>query len=658
MGCCKELEDRIGKGHAYCKLGDAYSCVGQDDQSKEFYELYLRISKELGNMVGECQAYRRLSNVSQYLSGYEQAVEYQKQHLDIAKRLGDRSEEGFAYGQLGSIFHSLGEVEKAIEYYYKQLSIICEIGDRNELIKACGNLGRVHHSLHEFKKAIEYHETQLSIAKTEGRRADEARAKYELGRNFESLESLTEAAQNYRSSAELFEEIRAHLPRKKNSFFQDKWKINFFDAQQCVNTALCRTLLKLNKVSEALVVAENGRAQSLVDILRSRYGIGSFHSLSATQALMNDTFNWISTNTVVLRLDGDKIYIWLLLPAKAGQKVQFVKRTIDSAQDVEAFWKAMGGTRSPASLLSNDDKEILDLSSSLCLIHRLVFGGISDFLQGEELVIVPDGPLYFVPFAALRESIQSNYFFELFRIRLFPSLTSMKIIADSPQDYHRNSDGLLVGDPYNDEIASLPAARQEVILIGRWTGIKPLIGEEATKAVVLQHLNSVALIHIAAHGDMETGEVLLASNPKRTSDIAKKEDCILRMAEVLTVGVRARLVVLSCCHSGHGKLMSEGNIGIARAFIAAGARSVLVSLSAIEDEATLMFMKEFYKEMLKGSTASKALNKAMECLRNSTEFCELRHWAPFVLIGDDVTLDMFLKPEQTVMPDAGALQCK
>ena len=609
-------------------------------------------------MEGECQAYRRLSRVYQYLSGYEQAVKYQRQHLVIATMLGDRSEEGFAYGQLGTIFHSLGEVEKAKEYYYKQLSIIREIGDRNELIKAYGNLGRVHHSLHEFKKAIEYHERQLSIAKTERRRTDEARAKYELGRNFESLESLTEAAQYYRSSAELFEEIRAHLPRKKNSFFQDKWKINYFDAQQCVNTALCRTLLKLNKVSEALVVAENGRAQSLVDILRSRYGIGSFHSLSTRQALMNDTFNWISTNTVVLRLDGDKIYIWLLLPAKAGQKVQFVKRTIDSAQDVQAFWKAMGGTRSLAMLSSNDDKEISDLSSSLCLIHRLVFGEISDFLQGEELVIVPDGPLYFVPFAALRESIQSKYFFELFRIRLFPSLTSMKIIADSPQDYHRNSDGLLVGDPYNDEIESLPAARQEVILIGRWTGIKPLIGEEATKAVVLQHLDSVALIHIAAHGEVETGEVLLAPNPKRTSDIAKEEDCILTMAEVLTVGVRARLVVLSCCHSGHGKLMSEGNIGIARAFIAAGARSVLVSLSAIEDEATLMFMKEFYKEMLKGSTASKALTKAMECLRNSTEFCELRYWAPFVLIGDDVTLDMFLKPEQTVMPDAGALQCK
>ena len=643
------MKDRIGEGHAYCKLGDAYSSVGQVDQSEEFYKRYLSITRDLSDKKGESQAYSRLSSVYKCLGCYRKALEYQEQHLVIAFTLGDGSERGFAYGKFGSIFHSLGDLQKAREYYEAQLLTIHELSDRNELIKAYGSLGRVHHSLQDFQKAIEYHERQLCIAKTEGRRADEARANYELGRNFESLESLTEAVQYYRSSAELFEEIRAHLPRRKNSFFQDEWKINFFDVHQCVNTALCRTLLKLNKVSEALVAAENGRAQSLVDILRSRYGIDSFHSLSTTQALMNDTFNWISTNTVVLRLDGDKIYIWLLLPAKAGQKVQFVKRTIDSAQDVEAFWKAMGGTRSLAMLSSNDDKEILDLSSSLCLIHRLVFGEISDFLQGEELVIVPDGPLYFVPFAALRDSIESKYLFELFRIRLFPSLTSMKIIADSRQDYHCNSDGLLVGDPFSEEIlrlVPLPAAREEVTLIGRLTGIKPLIGKEATKTVVLQHLNSVALIHIAAHGCMETGEIALAPNPKRTLDISLERDSILTMAEVLTVGVRARLVVLSCCHSGRGKLMSEGNIGIARAFIAAGARSVLVSISAIDDEATLAFMKEFYKELVKGSTASKALNKAMECFRNSTEYCELKYWAPFVLIGDDVRLEMFLKPNR------------
>ena len=55
--------------------------------------------------------------------------------------------------------------------------------------------------------------------------------------------------------------------------------------------------------------------------------------------------------------------------------------------------------------------------------------------------------------------------------------------------------------------------------------------------------------------------------------------------------MRAKLVVLSCCHSGRGEIKAEGVVGIARAFMGAGARSVLVSLWAIDDEATLEFMR-------------------------------------------------------------------
>lgn len=239
---------------------------------------------------------------------------------------------------------------------------------------------------------------------------------------------------------------------------------------------------------------------------------------------------------------------------------------------------------------------------------------------------------------------------------IFPSLTSMKIISDS-RDYHFDSGALLVGDPSVGEILSqLPCARKEVILIGRLTGIKPLIGKEATKRELLRHLNSVALIHIAAHGSMESGEICLAIS-ETSSDVLKAENCILTMAEVLNVGVRARLVVLSCCHSGRGKVTSEGIVGIARAFLAAGARSVLVSLCAVDDESSSLLMCEFYKELVKGSTAGKALNKAMECLRNLPEFCEPKYWAPFVLIGDDVILQIFLKPEQDLMPDADAGMC-
>lgn len=80
-------------------------------------------------------------------------------------------------------------------------------------------------------------------------------------------------------------------------------------------------------------------------------------------------------------------------------------------------------------------------------------------------------------------------------------------------------------------------------------------------------------------------------------------------------------------------------VGIARAFLGAGARSVLVSSWAIDDAATLEFTKSFYQHLVKGRSASEALNRAMNSMRESDEFSEVKYWAPFVLIGDDVTLE-------------------
>ena len=86
--------------------------------------------------------------------------------------------------------------------------------------------------------------------------------------------------------------------------------------------------------------------------------------------------------------------------------------------------------------------------------------------------------------------------------------------------------------------------------------------------------------------------------------------------------------------------MSEGVVGIARAFLAAGARSVLVSLWAINDEATMEFMTSFYQYLADGKSASVALHQAMKSLRDSETFSAIKFWAPFMLIGDDVTLDI------------------
>ena len=137
---------------------------------------------------------------------------------------------------------------------------------------------------------------------------------------------------------------------------------------------------------------------------------------------------------------------------------------------------------------------------------------------------------------------------------------------------------------------------------------------------------------------METGEILLAPNPT-ASPKPKEKDYILTMADVLQAKLRARLVVLRCCQSARGEIKAEGVVGIARAFLGAGARSVLVSLWALEDEATLEFMKRFYQYLTEGQSTSEALNRTMNFMMESDKFNKVKHWAPFVLIGDDVKLE-------------------
>ena len=313
--------------------------------------------------------------------------------------------------------------------------------------------------------------------------------------------------------------------------------------------------------------------------------------------------------------------------------------------------RSLGELRKPSltkeSFHQTQSQSLQSLKHQLRRLYDVIMHPIADLIHGREIIIVPEGPLWLVPYAALMDP-NSRYLSDSLRIRVIPSLTSLKLILDRPADYHSQSGALLVGDPWVQEVVNsdgqklqqLPCAEEEVRMIGRILNTAPLTGKEATKNEVLKRLSTVALVHIAAHGRMETGEIALCPNPLRASQVPTDEDFLLTMNTVLTIKLTARLVVLSCCHSGRGEIKAEGVVGIARAFLGAGARSVLVSLWAIDDEATLEFMKYFYQHLVKEKSASESLNRAMKNLRESDKFKEVKYWAPFVLIGDDVTLEL------------------
>ncbi len=126
--------------------------------------------------------------------------------------------------------------------------------------------------------------------------------------------------------------------------------------------------------------------------------------------------------------------------------------------------------------------------NSLRLLYQSIFGPIESMLKSNEVIIVPDGPLCLTPFAALVDK-NARYLSESIRIRIIPSLTSLKLLEDCDESYHSNTGALLVGDPCLEEITNLfgvpkypqlPHAKEEVEKIGEILNVAPLTGREAT----------------------------------------------------------------------------------------------------------------------------------------------------------------------------------
>ncbi|XP_044171412.1 tetratricopeptide repeat protein 28-like [Acropora millepora] len=439
--------------------------------------------------------------------------------------------------------------------------------------------------------------------------------------------------------------------------------MNFREKYEETYTALWLSLLRIGKVDEALFVAEQGRAQTLSDTLLIQYKISE--SLSATTIDIKETisrlFTELSTPIIFLATEGLTINIWFL---RRGKKVALRKGTLEgdiTDKDpiralLESSLESLGAdvtVRCEDRTFGEFDNEcpscrdvrgekvekppLPSSDNPFKPFYDAVIGPIADMLgpEDDELVIVSDGALCFIPWAAVIESI---------RIRTVPSLTSYQLILSVSEGHHKKAGALLVGNPCLNQLKEpppdLPCAQEEVEMIASILNTRPLTGRQATKAEVMKRMSSVGLIHIAAHGNELTGEIALSPNPGWTSEFPQRKDYILKMSDVQEASLRARLVVLSCCHSGRGRILKgEGVVGIARAFLAAGARSVLVTLWAIDDEATMVFMERFYQHLKEGKTVSTAVHQAMKCLRESEQFSETRYWAPFQLIGDDVKIE-------------------
>ncbi len=285
--------------------------------------------------------------------------------------------------------------------------------------------------------------------------------------------------------------------------------------------------------------------------------------------------------------------------------------------------------------------------------YQTLFQTIEPQISGaKKLIIVPDGALAYLPFETLVDhSASPNYLIERFAISYAPSASALAQIRSHKKNNNSPAAGIIAfGDPLygipnaltrGSELRQLPSTRTEVNEISALFPVaqrKIFLGIEANeKTAKAEALQQYKYLHFAAHGNVDE------AHPARSGIILSRlsdpnEDGTLQVSEVMQLKLNADLVTLSACRTGLGKLLhGEGMIGLTRAFIYAGANSVVVSLWNVNDVATASLMKSFYQNLQSGMPKAEALRQAkLELLTGEKR--AWRHpyyWAPFVLIGEN-----------------------
>ena len=676
-----EIGDRAEEARNYHKMGQLFHTLGEYGKAEEYHTKAEKITMEIGDRQGEANVYVSLGVLSVSLEKYEEGKEHYDKALAICNEIGSKAGEATVYRHLGVLFKCLGDKVKAKDYYEKSLAITLQTGDREEEAMNYYHLGCVFQALDDYATAEEYLEKALSVFKN-FRHAEFELQCYLWLTITKLLQGKSQEAFSYLStSVKKCEDLRGVNAER------DHIKLPLADKHISSYQLLSAIFRAVGNTKDALHVVELGRARALADLMVTQYSAEKHISAEPQSLTCNENVMQNETNCKCLYISYNfqEVSLWILKKSGAihFRNIRVEEKTLHTrlakdASNLDEFFAIKAESFRSFGILPEDvceDRSFNDIEPepkskpcheessetfwrgkgkgdpkpSLTLFYEMLINPVSDLLDDPEIIIVPDRGLYGVPFPALL-SKSGKYLSETFRIRVVPSLTTLRLIKDSPADYHSQTGALVVGDPdvgvvnyrgnKKKKFIPLPGARKEAEMIGRLLGIQPLIGQYATKQAVLERINSVSLIHIAAHGDAERGEIALAP-AGATTGTPKEGNYLLKMSDISQVQVRAKLVVLSCCHSGRGQIRAEGVVGIARAFLGSGARSVLVSLWAVDDKATEQLMSHFYQHLVRGVSASESLHEAMKWMRENG-FSKVDEWAPFMLIGDNVSF-AFLK---------------
>lgn len=521
-----------------------------------------------------------------------------------------------------------------------------------------------------------------------------------LGKTYRSLGLMPEAETHLKNAVSLVEKERTFLSR-------DTFKTFSLDLRQECYLELIDLYASSGRADLALEQAEKGRARAFLDLLAGRVnrsaadtvaviidGAGERKTAGAEQQLMamaetmpdsvvrgvkivpkasslvessayspvNAQAPTLSEITELVKRHNshvveycmlkDKLLIWVvdpkgeikMAPPVMIKAIELKKKIRDTHNSIATAAKL------PKDLVEQDkSREIL-----LKDLYSLLITPIQGFLpESPDTVVtfVPHGALFSVPFSALMSG-KGKYLIEERTVSYLPAIGVLRATEKIASESDRTKDNTLLafGNPITKVIAflgTLPFAEKEVKKVAALFGEGKAtleVGAQATKAAYRSLAPKNSVIHLATHG------LISEEHPMDSALVLAPEgadDGLLTVKDILSMPpLKAKMVVLSACQTGRGKITGDGVVGLSRAFIIAGAPSVVVSQWNVDDVMTEYQMGEFYKAFLSGKSKVAALRDAqiktigfMDRLLapppgQVANRPNPRLWAAFQLIGD------------------------
>ncbi|HEU4386154.1 MAG TPA: CHAT domain-containing protein [Blastocatellia bacterium] len=704
-------------------IGELYYNQGNYQQALEYFHAALKLHTELNDRRERARMLNSIANAYAAENNPE-SIAYWKASLQIMTELGDKEAVSAALNNIAGAYAGGHDYDKALEMYEESLKTKRELGNRSEVARSLANIADVRLAMKNYDRVLELAGQAAALAKENGNLDVYWDARCAAGHAHNALGHFDQAAQAFADTIESIETARKDVvggEEDNQLFFQGNvnpylWMVDALvkqnkceEALQYSERARSRVLLEVLRsgkvnVTRAMTGYEKEREQHLghrlntlnaelqraraidpdaagvvplkAEIQRARLEYESFHTglyaahpdlkvqrgdvepfkIDDAGALIGDA-NAGLLEFVVLP---GRTLLFVLTPAGPPsaegktRKIDFKVYSIKITQ--ESLTEFAGRFRESLSARRSGFQEM-----GTKLYELLLGPALEQLGSSSELVIVPGGVLWELPFQAL-QSPRGRYLIEDHAVSYAPSLSVLREMRRRRLNRRMTplpaEDLLAFGNPAIGKQAAskieavmaaqplepLPQAERQVRILKKIYGARSrvYIGPAALEARLKAEASSCRVLHLATHGILNDTSPMYSQIVLSQTASDDSEDGLLEAWEIMKLDLNAELVVLSACETARGKVREgEGLVGLSWAIFVAGCPTTLVSQWKVGASSTTTLMVEFHKNLLAmrrgdgGRTGkAQALRLAALKLLSVPRFRHPFYWAPFVVVGD------------------------